>query len=1058
MTIPGRAGLWVVVLLVLCAGSAWGGSISGTVNNSTGKNGRIYLTVNYPSGGSTGLGTSIATPGSFTINGVQSSGQYTVEAFVDTVGTGIRHANDPVGLSGVISAGTTGNVSAGEINLTIPASSAPRAPQLMVYPGNGANFVMWDGPSDDNGHPLADKYTVYWNTTQTRNPNQKKDVWSGDKDFFAHLGASSSLFYQVEASGAGTSASSDWVQAAPPSGTGSVSGRIFFTGVTPTGPLFVALANESVSPPEIHVAAVASPVNGGSYSVSNLPAGSYSIYPILDLNNSGSYDIGDVGPADSDDFNPKVTVAAGAVTAPDVTLVGGNASTRLTTSHGRYQVDGQAYEWYNLQLSAQSMRQQVVKAQVGSGPGVTGPIDLGLEGNQFRTWINVESPTAGDGYPVTLTYADGSTELVTKTVSGVLNSFATPTAPVGYIGYDQNNPPTFSWNAPSPAPAQYLYSIWMYEESATGGGVWDVWGIPSSQTSIPYGSAGDLNQQTLTDGATYRWSITVTDQNGNQSQNQTSFTTTSAPAVTGFTPIGGLPGTSVTISGINFSPTAGLNTVTFNGIQAAVTQASSSSLRVTVPAGASTGLIAVTSGGKTGVSESQFTVASPISVRGVIRTKTELPVAGARVELTDNPNVFTSTGADGSYTLQPLFAGQDIGLKITGAGYVPTYSARFFLEESLDLTPYPNHLYSAADLSFWGIATGKGVLIGLVLNRGSTPFSAVAGAQVSAMSSMNFGAPVAVSYFDGTSFTGSATFGNGLFFVPNVSHLDHIGVIASKSGWNFDYSNFQVWGGSVTEVGVLGSTAPPFFGGFSPPGGKAGSSVVISGSNFSPVAAENSVRFNGVSASVTSASTTTLTVTVPAGATTGPISVTTPGGSVSSPGSFTMRHTLTAAMSGSGSGTVTSVPGAISCIGSGGAGCSAEFDQGTQVELVATASAGSRLAYWSGSCSGSGPCVFAMSSDRSVGALFDLLLYLKNGSSYYALLQSAFDSAASGDTIEAQAQLFTDAGLLFNRQNAQVKLKGGYDPSFLNNIGFTTLDGRLNLRQGTLRVEKFRIR
>ncbi|OGU08649.1 MAG: hypothetical protein A2075_02685 [Geobacteraceae bacterium GWC2_58_44] len=1051
---PSRSLSLTLLLVILLGSSAWGASISGSVGNSTGKSGRIYLSLNSQNGGSASLGTSIAAAGAFTINGVQSGTPYTVQAFVDTQGTGIRHANDPSGSSGVVTAGS-GNVPAGSFAVAIPSAVPAQAPlRVMVYPGNGANFVIWEGPGTDSGLPISDKYTVSWSASATGSPVAgSKDVWSGDKDFFAHVGASSALYYRVTAVAGGSSASSGWIKGAPPAGTGSVTGRVFFSGVTATGPLLVALANESASPPAIHVVAVANPVTGGSFSASNVPAGTYSIYPILDLNNSGTFDLGDIGPSDGNDFNHTVTVAGSPVTAPDVILDNVDASATLTTSHGINQWG----EWYNLQLYAQSMKKQLVKVQIASGPQISGPIDLALDENQFRTWLNVSRPKVGDSYQINLTFSDGSTQTVARSVSAVLDGFATPLAPVGFIAF--NPTPNFSWSAPSPAPAQYMYSLWLSEANGYGG-IWDAWGMPSSQTSVPYGTQGDASQQSLTDGITYNWTINVTDSNGNQSQNQASFTPTSSPALIGFTPAGGLPGTSVTIAGFNFSTNPAQHTVLFNGVPAAVSAATSSTLTVTVPAGASTGEIQVNTGGKILISEEPFLVSAPLNIRGVIKSPANLPIAAARVEMSDDPTIFTSTGADGSYTLQPLFQGQNVILKVSKSGYVPTYSANFHLQENLDLTPYPSHLYTQADLAGWGVTPGKGVVVAQVLNTGTVPFSPVAGVQVTASGSANFGAPYPVTYYSGSSFGGSSTYGNGLFFVLNVSDYEWVNVSASKSSWIFNSTGFNVRADSVTEWGVFGNTAPPALWSFSPASGKAGTSVVISGVNFSSVAAENTVSFNGATATVTAAGSSSLTVTVPPAAATGPLSVTTAGGTANSGSNFIMRHTLSASVTGSGggAGTVTSVPGGISCRASGSSGCTGEFDQGTQVQLVATEDAGSRLSAWSGACSGTAPCSFGMNADKSAGAAFELLKYLKNGGNYYSLLQDAFDAAAAGDTIQAQAVVFSDGALLFSRPFSLVRLKGGYDGSFLSNGGYTTLDGRLNLRNGTLRVEKVRIR
>jgi RHS repeat-associated protein len=85
---------------------------------------------------------------------------------------------------------------------------------------------------------------------------------------------------------------------------------------------------------------------------------------------------------------------------------------------------------------------------------------------------------------------------------------------------------------------------------------------------------------------------------------------------------------------------------------------------------------------------------------------------------------------------------------------------------------------------------------------------------------------------------------------------------------------------------------------FDPDSGPVGSSVTIYGTGFSSTASQNSVSFNGVAATITSASATKLVVTVPAGATTGPISVTTPAGSATSASSFTVAASKQPSISG----------------------------------------------------------------------------------------------------------------------------------------------------------------
>src|SRR6187455_805696 len=70
---------------------------------------------------------------------------------------------------------------------------------------------------------------------------------------------------------------------------------------------------------------------------------------------------------------------------------------------------------------------------------------------------------------------------------------------------------------------------------------------------------------------------------------------------------------------------------------------------------------------------------------------------------------------------------------------------------------------------------------------------------------------------------------------------------------------------------------------------------------------------------------------------------------------------------GTGSGTVTSNPSGINC----GTSCTANYGSGTSVTLTAAAASGSTFAGRSGSCSGTGSCVLAMTASRSVTATFN---------------------------------------------------------------------------------------
>ena len=80
--------------------------------------------------------------------------------------------------------------------------------------------------------------------------------------------------------------------------------------------------------------------------------------------------------------------------------------------------------------------------------------------------------------------------------------------------------------------------------------------------------------------------------------------------------------------------------------------------------------------------------------------------------------------------------------------------------------------------------------------------------------------------------------------------------------------------------------------------------------------------------------------------------------------------TLSVSKSGTGSGSVTSSPGGITC----GADCTESVAPGTQLSLTATAAAGSTFAGWSGACTGTASCTVTMSAATTVTASFNLLL------------------------------------------------------------------------------------
>jgi gliding motility-associated-like protein len=94
--------------------------------------------------------------------------------------------------------------------------------------------------------------------------------------------------------------------------------------------------------------------------------------------------------------------------------------------------------------------------------------------------------------------------------------------------------------------------------------------------------------------------------------------------------------------------------------------------------------------------------------------------------------------------------------------------------------------------------------------------------------------------------------------------------------------------GDTPSGAVCGSVSVPTITNFTPSSGPIGTTVIINGTNFSTTPANNTVAFNGTTSIVTASTATSITTTVPVGATTGLISVTVGTGTGVSATNFTV--------------------------------------------------------------------------------------------------------------------------------------------------------------------------
>ncbi|WP_460503929.1 IPT/TIG domain-containing protein, partial [Hymenobacter agri] len=337
--------------------------------------------------------------------------------------------------------------------------------------------------------------------------------------------------------------------------------------------------------------------------------------------------------------------------------------------------------------------------------------------------------------------------------------------------------------------------------------------------------------------------VTVTTPGG--TSNSLAFTVTiPASTITALSPTSGPVGTTVIITGTNLAGATGL---TFNGVSAAFTVNSATQLTTSVPVGATTGSVVVTTpaGPSNGL---LFTVVPPAPTLTGISPGSS-PVGTTVIITGTNLTGATAVNFNGtSATFTVNSATQITALVPTGATSGPVTVAT------------PGGLSNAISFT---VAIPTSTLA--TLSPSSGPI----------------GTTVVIT---GTNFTGvgSVTF-NGVSAPFTLNSSTQITTVVPV-GATYGPVVVTVTGSSN---GLLFTVIPPLpvISSFSPLGGPVGTLVTITGSEF---AGTTAVAFNGVSALFTFVSGTQLTATVPAGATTGPITVTTAGGTGSSTTPFTV--------------------------------------------------------------------------------------------------------------------------------------------------------------------------
>jgi hypothetical protein len=320
------------------------------------------------------------------------------------------------------------------------------------------------------------------------------------------------------------------------------------------------------------------------------------------------------------------------------------------------------------------------------------------------------------------------------------------------------------------------------------------------------------------------------------------FTVTApAPTITGFTPTSGVEGATVKVTGTNLS---GASHVALNGTTASFSSVTSKSLNFIVPSGSTSGHIAVTTAGGAATSSGSFSITPTISsigpTSGIVGSTFNvtgtglLGVTAAKVGRVSAGLVVTS---DTSVTVTVPSGASTAVVSLVGPGGTASSASKFTVIPPPAISSLsPKNAAEGATVTVTG--TNMSGLSAVTLNGVSVPFSNVTS----------------------TGFK---------FTVPSNASSGHIGVTTPQ--------------GSTSSSGSLGII--PTIASFAPMSGIVGSTFNVTGTGFNGLLA---ATVNSKSSGFTVHSDTSVTITVPSGASTGMVSMTGPGGTTTSTTVFTV--------------------------------------------------------------------------------------------------------------------------------------------------------------------------
>jgi hypothetical protein len=554
--------------------AAFGYNVSGNVSYAGAKTGQVYLTLQGSdcgiSYGTSIPSSSLGSGGAFTIHGV-APGSYTLNARIDNLGIGSSNVTNPTGVTGNLTV-TSADLPGVAITLTDPTLTAPTsAPKLTNITPTNLGAVVDFKAITNNSIEAVTSYLLQWSTDSTFatgiNSITFKANGTGSNTWFvnnltAGIGVSSfvngtAYYFRAQGQlaagngpfavyGGGTPTA---VTIGAPSGAGfnTITGTITIpNGITLTGgPLYVGFFDSNTQ--AVYAERIANPVVGANnYSV-QVPTSTdlYENFGILDQNNDGVIDNGDVSNTENGNNGPTGILINSNLSNQDVTLPSVNSTATVQTQFFSNINPGGTFNSYQLNFNLRGTNKLPVAVQLISGPNVLSPVDLPSCGTcghiQFQSYSSLgnTTPNVGDTYAFSVTYSDTSTEtingLVTAWGSGSTivgsSDLATSLAPTGTSS--NSTAPTFMWTDPANA-SSYTYQFQIYDNNSNT--IWSVPsenanlnGFPSTITQIVWGNDPTDSSNTptvanLTTGTQYQWQIQVQDVNGNSATTQVYYT------------------------------------------------------------------------------------------------------------------------------------------------------------------------------------------------------------------------------------------------------------------------------------------------------------------------------------------------------------------------------------------------------------------------------------------------------------------------------------------------------------------------------------------------------